>query len=159
MSDALMRLTNSFSKGLLTNRQKGNIMSKKTETQNETNQETKLFADTNVSMKSGRLVKDAELVGKGKFVRLRIATNKQYLDANKEVQTNTNYFNALVSSNLKNAFEAAQDLKKCDWVYLKGEDAKQSFDTLEGYRKAETIIYAYKVGLKNESSSNQTQEA
>lgn len=132
-------------------------MSKTTENTNQPNPEdTKLFADTNISMKSGRLVKDAELIADGKFAKLRIATNKQYLNANKEIQTTTNYFNALVSSNLTDAFDNAKNLKKGDWVYLKGEDATQGFDTLEGYRKTETTIFAYKVGLKNETT-NQNQ--
>ncbi len=133
-------------------------MSKKQTTTQQNTEEAKLFADTNVSVKSGRLVRDAEQISDGKFIKLRISTNKQYLDANKEIQTTTNYFNALVSSNLTEAFNTAKDLKKGDWIYLRGEDHTQPFDSLEGYRKAETTIFAYKVGVKNEINSNQTQE-
>lgn len=110
----------------------------------------RLFSDTNVSMKTGRVVFDADLIGNGKFAKIRIATNKQYLDKDKNIQTNVNYFNALVSSNLINAFDVAKKLKKGDWVYLKGEDSTQTFDTPEGYKKTETTIFAYKVVLKKE---------
>jgi len=120
---------------------------------------TKLFSDTNVSMKSGRLTRSAEILSEGKYVKITIACNEQYLDAKDEVQTKTNYFNALVSSNLTDAFEAARDLKKGDWVYLKGKDATQSFDTAEGYRKNETTIFVYKVALKRPSTSDSTQES
>ncbi|MEQ9230485.1 MAG: hypothetical protein RIF46_07355, partial [Cyclobacteriaceae bacterium] len=67
------------------------------ETQTETKQDN-LFADTNISMKSGRLVKDAELIADGKFVKFRLATNKQY-ESDGDVKTLVNYFNILVSKN------------------------------------------------------------
>lgn len=69
---------------------------------NQTQQDNlqELFADTNISMKSGNMVSDAELIADGKFVKLRFATNKQYVGADNEIKTNVNYFNALVSSNL-----------------------------------------------------------
>ncbi|MEQ8470024.1 MAG: single-stranded DNA-binding protein [Marinoscillum sp.] len=118
-----------------------------------------LFADTNVSMKSGHLVKDAEEIAEGKFIKIRIATNKQYLDANNEVQTTTNYFNALVSQNLKEAFETAKSLKKGDWIYLKGEDNTQSFDTAEGYKQTASTLFAYKVVLKKEKAEPVTSDA
>lgn len=108
---------------------------------------SELFADTNVTMKSGHLVKDAETVSDGKFIKFRIASNKQYLSGD-EIKTTTNYFNAMVSSNLKEAFSVAKDLKKGDWVYLKGEDVTQSFDTPEGYKQTASTIFAYKVVLK-----------
>ena len=126
-------------------------MEKTKTTQTETTE--KLFADTNVSMKTGRLVYDAALIGNGKFAKIRIASNRQYLDKDKNVKSNVNYFNALVSSNLANAFSVAKDLKKGDWVYLKGEDNTQGFDTPEGYKKTETTIFAYKVVLKKEKQS------
>ncbi|KAB8154288.1 single-stranded DNA-binding protein [Kordia sp. TARA_039_SRF] len=121
----------------------------------ETNQtEQKLFADTNISMKSGRLTRDAQIIADGKFVKFSIAANKQYLGSDGEVKSNVNYFNALVSSNLSEAFEVAKNLKKGDWVYFKGEDATQSFDTPEGYRKTETTTFAYQVTLKKEKSDD-----
>ncbi len=119
-------------------------MSKETQDQAST---TNLFADTNISMKTGHLVKDAELIADGKFVKVRIATNKQY-EKDGETHATTNYFNALVSKNLTEAFEVAQGLKKGDWVYLKGEDQSQSFDTPEGYKQTATTMFAYKVTLK-----------
>ena len=119
----------------------------------ETN-ETGLFADTNISMKSGRLVKDAELISDGKFVKFRFACNKQYLSEG-EVKTMTNFFNALVSSNLTDAFATSKDLKKGDWVYIKGEDNSQSFDTPEGYKQTAVTTFAYKVTKK---ASPETQE-
>lgn len=124
-------------------------MSKQTKN-NTANTEEKLFADVNVSMKTGRLVKDPELISDGKFAKIRIASNKQYLDDNKEVQSTTNYFNALVSSRLTEAFDTAKNLKKGDWVYLKGSDSTQAFDTPEGYKKNETTLFAYHVVLKKE---------
>jgi len=131
-------------------------MSKPTKDQNTT-PETKLFADTNISMKSGRLTRDAEIISEGKFVKFSIASNEQYLDANKEVKSNVNYFNALVSINLTESFDVAKDFQKGDWVYLKGKDATQSFDTPEGYKKSETTIFAYKVTLKKKNTPDQTQ--
>ena len=116
----------------------------------------KLFADTNISMKSGRLVKDAEELSDGKFIKIRIATNKQYLDATGELKTNVSYFNALVSKKITTAFNTAKELKKGDWVYFKGEDNTQIFDTVEGYRKTETTTFAYQVTLKKEQSSEPT---
>jgi single-stranded DNA-binding protein len=125
------------------------------QTQPQTEAIEKLFTDTNVSMKTGRLVYDAEVIGNGKFAKIRIASNKQYLDKDKNVKSNVNYFNALVSSNLTNAFGVAKDLKKGDWVYLKGEDNTQGFDTPEGYKKTETTIFAYKVVLKKEKQNGE----
>lgn len=133
----------------------------KTETKatQEANTNQDLFADTNVSMKSGHLVKDAEIVSDGKYVKLRFAANKQYLGSDNEIKTNTNYFNALVSSNLTESFDVAKDLKKGDWVYLKGEDSTKSFDTPEGYKQTASTIFAYKVTLKKKKgeSSDQNQ--
>ena len=131
-------------------------MSNTTENQNST-PETKLFADTNISMKSGRLTRDATILSEGKFAKVTIACNEQYLDADNEVKSKTNYFNALVSSNLTDAFETVKDLKKGDWIYLKGKDATQSFDTPEGYKKTETTMFAYKVTLKKQNGSDQDQ--
>ncbi|WP_421896356.1 single-stranded DNA-binding protein [Marinoscillum sp.] len=116
-----------------------------------------LFADTNISMKSGHLVKDAEEIAEGKFIKLRFASNKQYLNADKEVQTTTNYFNALVSHNLTDAFETAKALQKGDWVYVKGEDNTKSFDTAEGYKQTASTIFAYKVTLKKKKQQENTQ--
>lgn len=126
-------------------------------------EDPKLFADTNITMKSGRLTKDAEVVADGKFVKMRFAANKEYLNDNKEKKVITNYFNALVSKNLKDAFNSAQGLKKGDWVYIKGEDSTQSFDTPEGYKQTASTIFAYKVVLKKEKEESpsepiQTQE-
>lgn len=118
-----------------------------------------LFSDTNVTMKTGRLVKDAETISDGKFVRIRLATNKEYLDAKGELQSTTNYFNALVSSNLSDAFSIAQDLKKGDWIYLKGEDGSQSFDTPEGYKQTAVTTFAYKVVLKHKQEQSDQSEA
>lgn len=125
----------------------------KTQTQE---QKQKLFADTNISMKSGRLTRDAEILSDGKFAKVSIASNEQYLDAQKQVQTRTSYFNALVSNNLTDAFEIAQNLKKGDWVYLRGKDSTQNFDSAEGYRKSETTMFAYKVVLKKANNADQT---
>ena len=131
-------------------------MSNTTENQNST-PETKLFADTNISMKSGRLTRDATILSEGKFAKVTIACNEQYLDDDNEVKYKTNSFNALVSSNLTDAFETVKDLKKGDWIYLKGKDATQSFDTPEGYKKTETTMFAYKVTLKKQNGSDQDQ--
>ncbi|MCG8533231.1 MAG: hypothetical protein MI749_21600, partial [Desulfovibrionales bacterium] len=70
-------------------------------------------------------------------------------------KTTTNYFNALVSANLKDAFDTAKSLKKGDWVYLKGEDVTKSFDTPEGYKQTASTIFAYKVVLKKEKSATE----
>ena len=134
-------------------------MEKKKENTKPTTTAQKLFADTNVSMKTGRLVGDPQILSHGKFAKIRIATNKQYLDANKNIQSTTNYFNALVSKNLKDAFAVTKDLKKGDWVYLKGEDSTQAFDTPEGYKKPETTMFAYKVVLKKEKQQHPTPES
>lgn len=124
-------------------------MSKPVNTNETLNQGvTKIFADTNVSMKSGRLTKDAELISEGKFVRLTIANNKKYLDSSKEPKTITNYFNALVSINLKEAFDLAKGLKKGEWVYVKGEDRTKSFETAEGFKQLANTLFAYKVVSK-----------
>ena len=66
-------------------------------------------------MKSGHLTKDAEVVAEGKYAKIRFASNKEYETPEGEVKTNTNYFDALISSNLTDAFELAQTLKKGDW--------------------------------------------
>ncbi|MEP1782106.1 single-stranded DNA-binding protein [Reichenbachiella sp.] len=125
---------------------------KKEETQSpESVQE--LFADTNVTMKSGHLTKDSEIVGDGKYAKIRFATNKQYQPPEGEVKTNTNYFNALISSNLTEAFELAKTLKKGDWIYAKGEDSTKSFDTPEGYKQTACTIFAYHLILKKEKAS------
>ena len=120
----------------------------KTETTQNGKEEKDLFADTNVTMKTGHLVKDAEIVSDGKYAKIRFASNREYLSKEGEVKTNTNYFNALVSSNLKDAFAVAKDLKKGDWAYVKGEDVTKSFDTPEGYKQTASTIFAYKVVLK-----------
>ena len=123
---------------------------KKPETQNETTvEQDNLFADTNISMKSGRLVKDAELIAEGKFIRMRIATNKQY-ESDGEVKDLVNYFNILVSKNLTDAFNTSKDLEKGDWVYIKGEDNSKSFDTVEGYKQDAVTTFAYKVVKKKD---------
>ncbi|MDN5215563.1 single-stranded DNA-binding protein [Fulvivirgaceae bacterium BMA12] len=107
-----------------------------------------LFADTNISMKTGHLTKDAEVISDGKYAKIRFASNKEYETSEGEVKTRTSYFNALVNSNLTDAFETAKTLKKGDWVYLKGEDVTKSFDTPEGYKQTASTIFAYKVVLK-----------
>jgi len=129
-----------------------------TQNQNPTSnqEEAKLYADTNISMKSGRLVRDAELTSEGKFVRIRLASNKQY-EANGEVKSMTNYFSVLVSHNLKEAFETAKDLKKGEWAYIKGEDSSKSFDTPEGYKQTAVTTYAWKVTSKKAESSESSQ--
>ena len=126
-----------------------------------TGNKEKLFSDTNISMKTGHLTRDAEIIGDGKFVKIRIATNKQYKDKNEEIKTSTNYFNALVSQKLTEAFETAKALKKGDWIYFKGEDSTTSFDTPEGFKQTASTIFAYKVVLKKkkpENTSNQGPE-
>lgn len=128
-------------------------MTTATNTPNENLQE--LFADTNVTMKSGRMVADAEVIADGKFVKIRIATNKQYMGADNEIKTNVNYFNALVSYRLEEAFAVAETLKKGDWVYIKGEDNTQSFDTPEGYKQMASTIFPYKVVLKKEKAQKE----
>ncbi|MFY0601644.1 MAG: single-stranded DNA-binding protein [Cyclobacteriaceae bacterium] len=132
------------------------------ETKTEETQEqtaTQLFADINVSMKSGHLTKDPEIVGDGKYAKLRIASNKQYLNADSEIKTNTNYFDVLISSNLKEAFELACTFKKGDWAYVKGEDSTKSFETPEGYKKTACTIFAYHAALKKAKSESQILEA
>ena len=118
-----------------------------------------LFSDTNVTMKSGHCVKDAEVVGEGKYVKLRIASNKQFENPHDgEIRTNTNYFDALISYHLKEQFDLAQTFKKGDWIYLKGEDSTKSFDTPEGYKKTASTIFAYHVVLKKERSLTTPQD-
>lgn len=132
-----------------------------TEDQNQsenTVDQDNLFADTNISMKSGRLVKDAELIAEGKFVKIRLASNKQY-ERDGEVKSMTNYFNILVSSNLTNAFDIAKDLKKGDWAYFKGEDSSKSFDTPEGYKQTAVTTYAYQVTKKKVTEDNAADQA
>ena len=121
------------------------------QTQNPTEPQTAkddLFADTNICQKSGHLTKDVELIGEGKYAKFRIATNKEFLDTKGDVQNVTNYFNIIVSSNLADAFGIAKDLKKGDWVYIKGEDSSRSIDTVEGYKDTGVTTFAYKVLLK-----------
>jgi len=118
-----------------------------------------LFSDTNVTMKSGHCVKDAEIVGEGKYVKLRFASNKQFENPhNGEIKTNTNYFDALISYHLKEAFDLAKTFKKGDWIYLKGEDSTKSFDTPEGYKKTASTIFAYHVVLKKEKALTPPQD-
>ena len=115
-------------------------------------QDEKLFADTNITMKSGHLTKDAEIVGDGNYVKMRFASNKQYQVVGEEtIKTSTNYFDAMISHHLKEAFDLAKDFKKGDWIYIKGEDSTKSFDTPEGYKKTANTIFAYHVGLKKAS--------
>lgn len=122
-------------------------MSKEPKTTQTKTEENKLFADTNITWKSGRLVRDAEVVSEGKFAKIVLANNKEYMDG-EEVKTLTNYFDVLVSQNLKDTFNTAKDLKKGDWIYLKGNDATRPVDTLQGYKENVLTIYAYEVGLK-----------
>ncbi len=120
-----------------------------TTTQESTKAKENLFADTNISQKSGHLTKDVELIAEGKFAKFRIASNKEYIDSQSgEVKTVTNYFNILVSANLTDAFNSSKDLKKGDWVYLKGEDSTRPIDTMEGYKDTGVTTFAYKVVLK-----------
>lgn len=127
----------------------------KTEQNNENLND--LFADTNVSMKSGRLVRDAELVGDGKFVKFRIATNKQY-ESDGEVKELVNYFNIMVSSNLEKAFGEAKDLRKGDWAYIKGEDSSKSVDTPEGHKETAVTTFAWRVVKKKVSQDNEQKD-
>ena len=120
---------------------------KKTVPTTDKNKTEILFADTNISMKSGHLTRDAETVGDGKYVKMRLACNKKYTKDG-EVKNNTNYFNAMISFHLTEAFDLAKSLKKGDWVYLKGEDSTRSFDTPEGYKKTANTIFAYHLTLK-----------
>lgn len=116
-------------------------------------EETKdLFADINVTMKSGHLTKDPDIVGDGKYVKVRIASNKEY-EVDGEIKTNTNYFNILVSSNLDEVFELTKSFKKGDWTYFKGEDSTKSFDTAEGYKQTASTIFAYHAFLKKAKDS------
>lgn len=117
-----------------------------------------LFADTNISMKSGRLVKDAELIADGRFLKIRLASNKQYENGD-EVKSMTNYFNILISSNLSKAFDVAKDLKKGDWAYFKGEDSSKSFDTPEGYKQTAVTTYAYHVTKKKVTEDSAVDQA
>lgn len=117
-----------------------------------------LFVDVNVSMKSGHLTRDAEIVGGGKYVKMRFAGNKEY-EVNGAVKSHTNYFEALVSSNLSETFDLAASLKKGDWIYLKGEDSTRSFDTPEGYKKTANTIFAYHVALKKEKGAPASEPA
>lgn len=113
----------------------------------------KLFADTNISMKSGRLVKDAEVIADGRYVRFRIGTNKQY-EQDGEVKNLVNFFNILVSHNLEDAFNEAKELRKGDWAYVKGEDSSKSVDTPEGHKETAVTTFAWKVVKKNTSEEN-----
>ncbi|GEM_PF-3422730 len=148
---------------------KENSLTKKSFAEKDTNlaekvapvtaEEEKLFADTNITMKSGHLVKDPVIVGDGKYAKIRIASNKEYQTADGKIKTNTNYFNALVSSNLEEAFEKTTSFKKGDWVYLKGEDSTKSFDTPEGYKQTASTIFAYHVVLKKQAKVNEIDKA
>ena len=76
----------------------------------------------------------------------------------------TNYVDALVSEKLTEAFKTAKEFKKGDWVYIKGEDSSQSFDTPEGYRKTANTIFAYhavfkKAALPKSQDDNEISEA
>ncbi|MEQ9221137.1 MAG: single-stranded DNA-binding protein [Cyclobacteriaceae bacterium] len=117
--------------------------------------QSQLFADTNITMKSGRLTRDPEIVGDGKYVKVRIASNKQY-EVDGEIKTNTNYFNVMVSSNLNEAFELTKSFKKGDWAYFKGEDSTKPFDTPEGYKQTASTIFAYHAVLKKEKTPEQS---
>ena len=117
------------------------------------NQQEQLFADTNISMKSGRIVFDPEIISDGNFIKFRLASNKQYKDAEGNIQEVVNYFNILVSANLK-AFETAKELKKGDWVYIKGEDSSQYIDTAEGYKQNAVTTFAWKVVKKRVLNPN-----
>ncbi len=130
----------------------------KTKTTQKSPESQELFADTNITMKSGHLVRDAKIVSEGRYAKIRIATNKQYKTSDGEIKTITNYFNALVSSNLKDAFAIAQNLKKGDWAYVKGEDITKSFDTPEGYKQTGSTIFAYKVALKKAKAAAGNQD-
>ncbi|MFY0689064.1 MAG: single-stranded DNA-binding protein [Cyclobacteriaceae bacterium] len=139
-------------------------MSKTTKTtateqnQNDDQQEA-LFADTNITWKSGNLVRDPELVADGAYLKLRIAANKQFKNKEGELKTNTNYFNVLVSSKLEKVFSVATEFKKGDWIFLKGEDGTKSIDTLQGYKETACTIYPFEVGLKKaKSQPEQSQE-
>lgn len=116
-------------------------MSKSTSKKSNTTETKALFSDVNITMKTGRLVKDPEIINDGKFIKFRLASNKQYLNGKGEKQAITNYFNY----NLEKTFEATKELKKGDWVYVKGEDSTKSFDTLEGYKQTASTIFTYKV--------------
>jgi len=122
-------------------------------------QEKKLFADTNINKKTGRLARDPELVADGQFIKLQLANNKEYLDSNGEIKTTTNWFDVLVSSNLKTAFPVAQNLKQGDWIFAQGEDSSQSFDSAEGYKKTGNVIYAYKVVLRKAKADQQSENS
>lgn len=124
-----------------------------TNEQNPDQQEVKLFSDTNISMKSGRLTRDAQLTNEGKFVRFQLACNKQY-EADGEIKTTTSYFSVLVSQNLKEAFDIAKDLKKGEWAYIKGNDSSKSFDTPEGYKQTAVTTYAYLVSAKKQNEQS-----
>jgi len=119
-------------------------------------EERVLFADINVTMKSGHLTRDAEIVGDGKYVKLRFASNKQY-EHEGTIKTNTNYFDAMISANLTDAFTMASAFKKGDWIYLKGQDSTRSFDTPEGYKKTANTIFAYHISLKKEKAQLETE--
>ena len=133
-------------------------MSKETKTTKSQQQEKTLFADTNITWKSGRLVRDAEIVSEGKFAKIILANNKEYRDG-EQVKTLTNYFDVLVSQNLKDTFNTAKDLKKGDWIYLKGNDSTRPIDTLQGYKENVLTIYAYEVGLKKSKGAGLASES
>lgn len=130
---------------------------KKQPEQPKSPEEIELFADINVNMKSGHLVRDAELVKNGQFVKIRIASNQQYLGENNEPKNITDYFNILVSRNLQEAYNIAKDLKKGDWAYFKGKDHSKSFDTPEGYKQTGSTLFAYKATLKRQAGSKEDQ--
>lgn len=107
-----------------------------------------VFADTNVSMKTGRLVKDPEPYQDGKFIKFTIAGNKKYEYPDGTEKTFTNYFNAIVARTYSDAYGIAKDLKKGDWVYLRGEDNSFSFKTDDGEKQNSNTIFIYQLALK-----------
>ena len=120
-------------------------------------EEKKLYTDINLTWKSGRLVRDAEIIANGKFVRFTLANNYEYKEqGSEEVKTLTNWFNILVSKKKEGAFSAAKGLKKGEWVYLKGNDSTRSVDTLQGYKENVATIYAFEISVKNEKQQENT---
>lgn len=107
-----------------------------------------VFADTNVSMKTGRLVRDPEPYQEGKFIKFTIAANKKYEYPDGTEKTFTNYFNAIVARSYTDAFGVAQTLRKGDWVYLRGEDNSFSFNTKDGEKQNANTIFIYQLALK-----------
>jgi single-stranded DNA-binding protein len=127
-------------------------MSKKSNNESSTAEKSDslkiVFADTNVSMKTGRLVKDPEPYQDGKFIRFTIAGNKKYQYADGTEKTFTNYFNAIVARTYTEAYEAAKELRKGDWVFMRGEDNSFSFKTSDGEKQNGNTIFIYQLALK-----------